>query len=165
MGDTSFYGAGKTVDTTKKFTVVTQFIGNPLTEIKRFYIQNNKLIANSQSLIPGVEGNSITPDFCDQSKEVFGDVDPFKEHGGFSSMSKAMSGGMTLVMSIWDDHYSNMLWLDSTYPPEKTDFGGPRGECAADSGVPSDVETNNADAQVIYSNIKFGPINSTFTAQ
>lgn len=28
MGNTSFYGAGKTVDTTKKFTVVTQFITN-----------------------------------------------------------------------------------------------------------------------------------------
>ena len=36
MGDTSFYGPGMKVDTSKKFTVVTQFIGDPLTESKRF---------------------------------------------------------------------------------------------------------------------------------
>jgi cellulose 1,4-beta-cellobiosidase len=42
MGDTSFYGKGMTVDTSKVFTVVTQFIGNPLTEIKRFYVQGGK---------------------------------------------------------------------------------------------------------------------------
>ena len=23
---------------------------------------------------------------------------------------------MVLVMSLWDDHEVNMLWLDSTYP-------------------------------------------------
>lgn len=40
--DTSFYGAGLTVDTSKVFTVVTQFIGDPLTEIKRFYVQGVK---------------------------------------------------------------------------------------------------------------------------
>lgn len=164
MGDTTFYGKGKKVDTNSKFTVVTQFIGNPLTEIKRFYVQNGKLIPNSQSKISGVTGNSITPTFCDQAKAAFGDTDPFKTHGGFTSMSKAMSGGMTLVMSVWDDHYANMLWLDSTYPVDKTTAGGPRGECSTSSGVPATVESENADAQVIYSNIKFGPINSTYTA-
>jgi len=40
-------------------------------------------------------------------------------------MSTAMAGGMTLVMSVWDDHYANMLWLDSTYPTTKTGPGGP----------------------------------------
>merc|ERR1712137_1162192 len=24
--------------------------------------------------------------------------------------------GVVLVMSLWDDHYANMLWLDSTFP-------------------------------------------------
>jgi hypothetical protein len=60
MGDTSFYGKGLTVDTSKVFTVVTQFIGNPLSEIKRFYVQGGKLIPNSQSKIANVTGNSIT---------------------------------------------------------------------------------------------------------
>jgi len=164
MGDTSFYGKGLTVDTSKVFTVVTQFIGNPLKEIKRFYVQGGKVIPNSQSKIPGITGNSITSEFCDASKSVFADVDPFKKNGGMASMSRALGTGMTLVMSIWDDHYSNMLWLDSTYPPEKTGYGGPRGSCAADSGVPADVESQSPGASVTYSNIKFGPINSTFAA-
>lgn len=42
MGNTTFYGPGKTIDTTKVFTVVTQFItsdgtsSGSLSEIKRF---------------------------------------------------------------------------------------------------------------------------------
>jgi cellulose 1,4-beta-cellobiosidase len=73
-----------------------------------------------------------------------------------------MAGGMTLVMSVWDDHYANMLWLDSTYPVSKTSAGGPRGTCPTTSGVPADVEAQSPGASVTYSNIKFGPINSTF---
>jgi cellulose 1,4-beta-cellobiosidase len=42
MGDATFYGKGLTVDTSKVFTVVTQFIGDPLTEIKRYYVQGGK---------------------------------------------------------------------------------------------------------------------------
>lgn len=57
-----------------------------------------------------------------------------------------------------------MLWLDSTYPVDSTDAGAARGSCATTSGVPSDIESTNATASVIYSNIKFGDINSTFTA-
>ena len=45
-------------------------------------------------------------------------------------------------------HYANMLWLDSSYPPEKTGQpGGDRGDCAADSGVPADVESKQADVR------------------
>lgn len=33
-------------------------------------------------------------------------------------MGKSMDNGMVLVMSIWDDHEANMLWLDSTYPTD-----------------------------------------------
>lgn len=58
-----------------------------------------------------------------------------------------------------------MLWLDSSYPPEKAGTpGGDRGTCAQDSGVPADVESNQSSDTVIYSNIRFGPINSTFEA-
>lgn len=163
MGNTTFYGAGETVDTSQVFTVVTQFIGNPLTEINRFYVQNGKLIPNSQSEISGVTGNSITTAFCTAQKAAFDDSDTFAQHGGMRSMSDAMAGGMTLVMSVWDDHYADMLWLDSTYPTTKTAPGGPRGTCAPTSGVPATVEGNSPGASVTYSNIKFGPINSTFS--
>lgn len=164
MGDTTFYGPGKTVDTASKFTVVTQFIGNPLTEIRRFYVQNNKLIPNSMSTISGVTGNSITTTFCNAQKAAFGDVTEFQTKGGLTAMGNAMAKGMVLVMSLWDDHYANMLWLDSTYPTDSTKLGSARGTCATSSGVPADVENNNGGSSVTYSNIKFGPINSTYTA-
>jgi cellulose 1,4-beta-cellobiosidase len=81
-------------------------------------------------------------------------------------MSSAMSAGMTLVMSLWDDHYADMLWLDSTYPTTDSSStpGAARGSCSTSSGVPATVESENASASVTYSNIKFGPINSTYTA-
>ena len=164
MGDTSFYGAGLTVDTSKKFTVVTQFIGNPLTEIKRYYVQNGVVIPNSQSKIDGVTGNSITTSFCTAQKLAFNDTNTFEQKGGMAQMGSALGAGMVLVMSVWDDHYSNMLWLDSTYPTTGTGPGKPRGTCAVTSGVPADVEAKAPSSSVTYSNIKFGPINSTFKA-
>ena len=81
-----------------------------------------------------------------------------------ASMGKGMELGMVLVMSLWDDHYANMLWLDSNYPTDQ-DVSKPgiaRGECDISSGVPADVESSNPNAQVVFSNIKFGPIGSTF---
>ncbi|KAF5850061.1 hypothetical protein GGP41_002339 [Bipolaris sorokiniana] len=169
MGVKDFYGKGKTVDTSQKFTVVTQFVGTgDNLEIRRFYVQGGKVIPQPSSKIPGIDGNAINSKFCDQQKSVFGDPTDFQKKGGMGGMAKALANGMVLVMSVWDDHNSNMLWLDSTYPTDKDpekDLGVARGECATTSGVPKDLEANNADATVTYSNIKFGPLNSTFSAQ
>lgn len=42
-----------------------------------------------------------------------------------------------------------MLWLDSTYPPEKDGQpGAARGPCAQDSGVPAEVESSMPNAYV-----------------
>nr|ATQ35967.1 cellobiohydrolase [Talaromyces piceae] len=170
MGNTSFYGPGSDylVDTTQPITIVTQFLedGGSLSSIKRFFVQNGKVIPQSESEISGVSGNEITQDFCDAQKDAFGDQNVFDEKGGLAQMGKALAGDMVLVMSLWDDHNSNMLWLDSTYPTNATDStpGAARGTCSTDSGAPDDVESNSANASVTYSNIKFGPINSTFTS-
>ncbi|KAJ7594340.1 cellulase CEL7A [Mycena floridula] len=167
MGDTSFYGPGLTVDTTQKITVVTQFIGS-ITSIRRFYVQNGKVIPNSMSTIAGkcATGNEISDSFCAAQKTAFGDTNTFAQKGGLATMSKAASAGMVLVMSIWDDHAANMLWLDAPYPPTKaaSSPGVTRGTCSPSSGAPTDVEANSPNAQVIYSNIRFGPIGSTFNA-
>jgi len=166
MGVRDFYGPGMTLDTTKKMTVVTQFVGSgsSLSDIKRFYIQGGKVFANSDSTIEGVTGNSITEAFCTAQKSVFGDTSSFATHGGLNGMAASLARGHVLVMSLWDDHAVNMLWLDSTFPtdadPEKP--GIARGTCATTSGVPEEVEAESPDATVIYSNIKFGPIGSTF---
>ncbi|ODM23691.1 putative 1,4-beta-D-glucan cellobiohydrolase A [Aspergillus cristatus] len=172
MGNESYFGPNKIVDTTKKMTVVTQFItddgtdSGSLSEIKRFYVQDGKVIANAASNIDGVTGNSITSDFCTAQKKAFGDDNIFAQQGGLSKMGDAMANGMVLVLSLWDDHYSNALWLDGSYPTNATesDPGVKRGTCAKDSGAPSDVEKSAADATVTFSGIKFGAINSTFSA-
>ncbi|KAH8650106.1 glycoside hydrolase family 7 protein [Xylariales sp. PMI_506] len=168
QGNTTFFGPGSsyTIDSTKKVTVVTQFIesGGSLSEIRRYYVQNGKLFANSVSEKSGVTGyNSITEAYCEAQKTAFGDTDSFDAQGGMSQMSKALADPMVLVMSLWDDHYADMLWLDSTYPVGSTGEGAVRGPCSTSSGIPATVESANANAQVIYSNIRFGPINSTYT--
>ncbi|KAF6836352.1 exoglucanase type c precursor [Colletotrichum musicola] len=168
QGNKTFYGegAGNTIDTTKKLTVVTQFLkgsdGN-LSEIKRFYVQDGKTIPNSESVISGNPGNSLTPQFCESQKLAFNDTDIFKLRGGFPQMSKAVAAPMVLVLSLWDDHYANMLWLDSTYPVNAAGKpGAERGSCPTTSGVPAEVEAQFPNSNVKFSNIKFGPINSTF---
>lgn len=172
MGALDFYGKGLTVDTGSKFTVVTQFItsdgtsSGTLSEIKRFYVQNGKVIPNSASTIAGVEGNSLTDSFCDAQKTAFGDGNQFKAKGGLANMGASLKKGMVLVMSIWDDHTANMLWLDAPYPPTKdaSTPGVARGTCDPASGAPTDVEAKSGTASVTYSNIKWGPIGSTFAA-
>ncbi|KAF8186061.1 cellulase [Mycena galopus ATCC 62051] len=169
MGNTTFYGPGLTVDTKQKITVVTQFVGSPITSIKRFYVQNGKVIPNSNSNIAGNSpynpifiGSTVHSDITE--KTAFGDTNTFASKGGLTGMSEAAAAGMVLVMSIWDDYAANMLWLDAPYPPTKaaSSPGVTRGTCSASSGVPSQVESASPNAQVIYSNIKFGPIGSTF---
>jgi cellulose 1,4-beta-cellobiosidase len=171
MGDTSFLGKGKTVDTGSKITVVTQFLtannstSGALSEIRRLYVQNGKVIANSKTAVEGMDAyDSITDDFCAAQKEAFGDTNSFAERGGLAAMGKAFQAGMVLVMSIWDDHTAHMLWLDSDYPLDKdaSTPGVSRGECSTDSGAPEDVESANANAKVTFSNIKYGPIGSTY---
>jgi cellulose 1,4-beta-cellobiosidase len=172
MGNTSFYGPGMTVDTNSVFTVVTQFLtdtGTPsgtMNEIKRFYVQNGKVIPNSMSTISGVTGNSITTAFCNAQKTVFNNTNGFATHGGLNSMTTAMKDGMVLVLSLWDDYDVDLLWLDSDYPTTANPStpGIARGTCSTSSGVPATVEANSPNAYVIYSNIKVGPIGSTFSS-
>jgi cellulose 1,4-beta-cellobiosidase len=174
MGDTSFYGSGKKVDTSKKITVVTQFLTSTnsttgtLSEIRRLYVQNGVVIQNSKVNIPGMAAttDSITDSFCSAQKTAFGDTNSFASHGGLAAMGKALSNGVVLVMSIWDDHAAEMLWLDSSYPTTASAStpGIARGTCDTTSGKPTDVEANSPNASVTFSNIRFGDIGSTFSS-
>ncbi|CAL1700334.1 unnamed protein product [Somion occarium] len=172
MGDQTFLGTGLTVDTSKKFTIVTQFItadnttSGALSEIRRLYVQDGTVIQNSKVNIPGIDPvNSITDDFCSQQKEVFGDTNYYQTLGGMAKMGDALDQGMVLALSVWDDYAAQMLWLDSDYPTD-ADASNPgvnRGPCPTSSGVPAEVEASASGASVTYSNIKFGPIGSTFS--
>ncbi|KAG8903587.1 hypothetical protein FRC01_009142, partial [Tulasnella sp. 417] len=125
LGNPSFYGAGMTIDTTKKLTVVTQFLtddGTPsgsLIEIRRKYVQNGVTISNSHVNFPPVF-DSITSSYCDQQKAAFNDVTSFQDRGGLDALGAALKRGMVLVLSIYDDHDAHMLWLDGDYPPGRS---------------------------------------------
>ena len=156
MGDKTFLGPGLTVDTRQKFTVVTQFLTNnnqtsgALSEIRRLYVQNGRVIANSKTNIPGMGTfDSVTDAFCNAQKSAFGDTNTFESLGGLAQMGNAFQNGMALVMSIWDDHDVNMLWLDSDYPTTSpaTQPGIARGNCSTTSGVPADVESQSPNAK------------------
>jgi len=113
LGDTSFFGPGAnfTVDTSRKFTIVTQFITadgtdtSDLSEIRRIFIQDGKTFENPTVSIGGKTFSSITDDFCDTEKEEFGDVNSFSKNGGLKAMGESLDRGMVFVMSLWDDHY------------------------------------------------------------
>merc|ERR1712217_272401 len=173
MGEKSFFGPGSDfiVDSSKPMTIVTQFItedgtdNSDLHEIRRFYVQDGKVISNSHASILGdkFEGNSITDAFCDKQKQVFEDDPDFQRKGGLKTMSEALDRGMVLVMSLWDDTTANMLWLDSAMGSGGLQKPGVlRGPCSTDTGKPEEMRQKYPTATVSYMNIKYGEINSTF---
>merc|ERR1719213_484973 len=85
--------------------------------------------------VPGCARDSITEDFCQNYKVAFNDYDDHTIKGGLKVMGESLARGHVLVMSLWDDHEANMLWLDSNYPPDcDTDVPGcARGPCPEDS--------------------------------
>merc|ERR1711915_537383 len=119
-------------------TVVTQFLTSDgtddgdLVEIRRLYVQDGEIIENSFSNLDGIDGDSITDNFCDQTKVVYDDVN-----------------------MLWlDSNYP--LDKDPSTP------GVNRGPCPEDSGVPADMESQYPDASVKYYNVKFGTLGSTY---
>jgi cellulase len=150
QGVTNYWGPGDTVDTSKPFTITTQFITNDgtktgtLIEIRRQYIQNGKIIPNAKSS-SGVD--SITQSWCESSD---GSAATF---GGLTTMGQALGRGMVLIFSIWNDGSQYMNWLDS----------GSSGPCSSTAGNPATILAQVPTTHVIFSNIRWGDINSTYT--
>jgi cellulose 1,4-beta-cellobiosidase len=173
-GDKSFYGQGKKVDSTKPFTVVTQFLTTDnttkgdLKEIRRLYIQGGKHIQETKVAIKGLDPvNSMTGAYCSASKKVFGGAnapDAFKTQGSMKQMGEAIRRGMVLAMAIWDDATGGMHWLDSTVPENAAPGtpGAARGPCPTTGGKSSQIQAENPDAAVVFSRIRSGDIGSTY---
>ena len=168
-GNKDFFGEGPQfkVDSSKPVTVVTQFItdaNGDLSEIRRKFIQNGKVIEHPHTAVDTMDKqfDSITDEMCDATKSAFQDNKDFQKKGGLKKMGQSMKNGMVLVMSIWDDHDQNMLWLDSTFPKDKTSWGGPRGTCSTESGKPDEVEKMYPNSHVMFSDIRIGDIDSTY---
>lgn len=162
LGAHQFYGAGLTVDTARPFTVVTQFwtadntSTGALSEIRRLYIQDGKVIPNTaettNTAVSGVAGGyegAITEDYCKAR-----DTSDFLRLGGMAGMGESLARGMVLVFSIWNSPGDFMSWLD----------GGNNGPCNATEGDPKLIVVQNPNVSVTFSNIRWGDIGSTFDA-
>jgi len=143
-GHQGYYGPGGSgVDTNKPFTVVTQFAtdsgaaGGTLTSVTRKYVQNGKVVASATG---AAGGDSVTS--CSSAAQF----------GGLATMGQALGRGMVLVFSIWNDNGQFMNWLDS----------GSAGPCSATEGNPSLIQQQHPGTHVVFSNIRWGDIGSTF---
>ncbi|KAF2262148.1 glycoside hydrolase [Lojkania enalia] len=148
-GERNYYGAGTgfKIDTSKPFTVVTQFPAKDgvLTEIVRKYVQNGKVFENAAVNVTGPTDDA----YCTRQNAV-----TFMNLGAMKGMGESMSRGMVLAMSVWWDEGGFMQWLD----------GGNSGPCNATEGDPKNIVKVEKDPAVVFSNIRWGDIGSTFKA-
>ncbi|KAF1939996.1 cellulase [Clathrospora elynae] len=142
--DKTYYGLGLKIDTSKPFTVVTQFPAKDgvLQAIVRKYVQNGVVMENASQ--------NITMDQAYCSAES--GAESYNRLGGHKGMGEALARGMVLAMSIWWDEGGAMNWLDS----------GNSGPCNATEGFPDTIKTIEKAPTVKFSQIKWGEIGSTF---
>ncbi|KAI9617255.1 hypothetical protein H4Q26_013121 [Puccinia striiformis f. sp. tritici PST-130] len=128
----------------QKMTVTTQFVTKDntdrgeLSEIRRVYVQDGKVIQNEAVKIKGMTkptADSLTEEFCTANKQMTGDENHFGKNGGLKRLGDSMAKGMS---------------ADT--------FGAKRGTCEANTGDPTTVRAANPDASVTFSNVKIGPI-------
>jgi len=134
------------------------------------YVQDGKVIQNGEAKNLPSGGDSITDEFCGESRETFNEASyGYGELGGLKTMGEAMRRGMVLSMSIWDDDFARMLWLDgvkNSIEQNESDVGVQRGPCAFEYGTHADMMAYNEQhgpVEVTFSNIKYGAIGSTYT--
>jgi cellulase len=142
--DKSYYGPGLKVDTSKPFTVVTQFPAKDgvLQAIVRKYVQNGVVIENTSVNV------TMDQEFCDAQSGA----SQFNALGGLKGMGDALARGMVLAFSIWWDESGFMNWLDA----------GSAGPCNATEGDPKVIQQIEKAPTVTFSQIKWGEIGSTF---
>ena len=84
-----------------------------MTEVKQFYTQNGRTIEHPKYSLNGNQHNSISDKMCaDWVHETKDDTNSFAKDG-LQAVGDAFTAGVVLVVSLWDDHDANMLWLDS----------------------------------------------------
>ncbi|EQB46374.1 glycosyl hydrolase family 7 [Colletotrichum gloeosporioides Cg-14] len=162
LGVTDFYGIGGDVDTSKKFTVVTQFAEDKIT---KFFIQDGKRIDAPSPALPNFpDVNGLSKEYCRAKTWQFSEPDTFEALGGVARQNDILRRPMVMALSIQDDYYAWNVWLDSTYPVDRgNDPGVTRGPCPWQENDPNDLDTQWAwsKAKIAWSNIRFGPIGST----
>ncbi|KAI0871763.1 endoglucanase EG-1 [Hypoxylon argillaceum] len=156
LNQTEYYGEGPdhTVDTTKPFTVVTQFpadANGTLIGIRRLYLQDGKVIKASvieKEGVPAVDYE--TDEYCQATGATH-----FMRLGALSGFGESLTRGMVLTFSLWWDEGGFMQWLDGA-----SQGAGP---CNATEGDPKNIRLIEPAPQVTFSNMKWGEIGSTFS--
>ncbi|KFY04245.1 hypothetical protein V491_09418 [Pseudogymnoascus sp. VKM F-3775] len=156
LGNKNYYGLGLKVDTRRPYTVVTQFpaVKGKMTEIRRLYVQDGKVIQNAAVNITGPPVQNFMDDnYCTNKPGS----ERYMELGGMEAMGGALSRGMVLIFSIWWDEGGFMQWLDG-----ESSGSGP---CDATEGDPKNIVKIQPDPAVTFSNVKWGEIDSTYSAR
>lgn len=152
--DTGYYGRNLVVDTTRPFSVVTQFPASEsgvLTSYKRLYIQDGNVFETPAVDISGTEQTIVDDAYCTAKNAT-----RYMDLGATEGMGESMSRGMVLVFSLWWDSTTFMQWLDQS--------SSGVGPCNATEGSPASIAAIQPDTQVTFSNIRWGDINSTFSS-
>ncbi|KAL2172337.1 hypothetical protein VTG60DRAFT_6176 [Thermothelomyces hinnuleus] len=150
---TDYYGEGAEfrVDTRRPFSVVTQFHADDagkLESIYRLFVQDGEVIESYVVDSPGLpRTDRMTDEFCAATGST-----RFTELGAMEGMGDALTRGMVLALSIWWSEGDNMNWLDS----------GEAGPCDPDEGNPSNIVRVQPDPEVVFSNLRWGEIGSTY---
>ncbi|RPA73852.1 endoglucanase 1 [Ascobolus immersus RN42] len=161
VGQPNYYGRGKefNVDTTRPFTVVTQFPtdkkGN-LVAYRRLYVQDGKVVKNAVINVTGtpVEEFNGTNEMTDAYCAATGGAERYLDLGGTKAMGDALARGMVLIFSIWWDEGGNMQWMDGA--------ANNAGPCDATEGSPSNILKVEPNPSVTFSQVKWGEIGSTY---
>jgi hypothetical protein len=154
-GGRSFWGPGATykVDSSRKMTIVTQFLTKDktdkgdLVEIRRLYVQGGKVIPNAKvTVYNSGEFDSISDQFC---KTAGHQIDGYH---AMAFLGNSFKNGHALIFSLWDS-FDAMTWLDA----------GEYGPCP---GSPAErgpaIEAAHPNLKVYWSGIKYGDIDSTY---
>lgn len=101
LGDKTYYGPGLKIDTTKPFSVVTQFpaTNGTLTHIVRKYVQNGVVYENAMLNATGIMDDA----YCTAHGAT-----AFMKTGAMAGMGGSLTRGMVLALSIWWDAGGNM---------------------------------------------------------
>ena len=102
----------------KPVIVKTEFLvdngtdSDTINEVNKCYIQDGKTFEHPMCFVNGKRQNSITDEFCKDWVATTKDGTNFVRKGGMKAVDDAFEAGSVLVMSLWDDHYANMLRAD-----------------------------------------------------
>lgn len=144
-GNTDFFGPGRQVDSSRPFTVTTQFVtasgsdDSDLVEVRRIYVQDNIRVESPPLQYDTNALSTLSDDYCAEKTSLFYEDPTHASKGGMRAVGEALDRGVVLAISVWTDPVTNMKWLDGAFPPSENPAspGITRGPCEASDGKTS----------------------------